>query len=102
METREIVQAKIYGLKLNSVLERAEHYDIVAISGSEQALMNWYNSQKLAETERDETGYVRSFKEGPLRNYNPFEWCNLGQGVFTEWINIDELDQIKSRFRWID
>jgi hypothetical protein len=85
----------IYFLVLNT-FGSAEAGEIVACATSEEVLKDWYQSQKLENTEVI-NGYTFTFKEGPIRRNNPLHrWrqCNedsFGHGWFSEWVQPDEI-----------
>ena len=98
METRQVTEVKIYKLIMNSVYDRAEVLSVVAISDDYDRLCNFYRSQ-LIDPEVDEYGYLRHFKEGELRNYNPVYDLQLkdydDRGISSEWIPLDQYDKIR-------
>lgn len=94
METRDVKQIKIWGLILNT-MGAAESGNLVAVASSEQALKDFYYSQQMENTELI-NGYRYTFKEGPLRNYNPSGTQPVsedifGHGIFSQWVNEDEI-----------
>ena len=100
MEIRTITEVRIYILVLNEMHNRAEYGRPVAMSTEYNNLVNYYNANLLEERFRDEDGYLHSFKEGPLFNFNPcmsLELNNLdifGFGIQDKWINQDILEDI--------
>ena len=102
MEIRTIIEARIYILALNEIYSRAEYGRAVAMSTEYNNLVNYYNTNLLEERFRDEDGYLHSFKEEPLFNFNPcmsLELNNLdsfGFGIHDEWINQDILEDIRN------
>lgn len=108
METRQITEAHIYVLVLNT-FEHAEERTIAAVSDDYQKLVDFYNSQLLSSNDqfRDELGFFHSFKEGPLHNLNPCHSLKLndnasfGHGIHDEWVNVCNLDRIRSQYYWI-
>lgn len=101
METRQITQVHIHFIVLNGVYDRCEDRNIVVVSDDKGKLKQFYYDNLLPHDNRfrDDTGIYRSFKEGPLYNYNP------GYGpeeIFKdEWISMDELNNVKSRYCFI-
>lgn len=97
METRIVEQVRIYILNLNEMHSNAEYGRSVAVSTEYDDLVKLYNDNLLEECYRDEDGYLHSFKEGPLYNFNPcmsLELNNLdtfGFGIQDIWIPIDSL-----------
>ena len=94
METRNIEQVKVWGLILNT-FGSAESGRLVALASSEQAIKDFYLSQRMEKMEKID-GWNYSFKEGPLRNYNPsgtqFAFDDVfGHGIFSEWVNTDSI-----------
>ena len=103
METRIFREVKIYKLVLNSMSERMEQSEIVAISCDLTLLQNWYYEQ-FASFPYHDNGRNKVFKRGsPLEWFNPCEdeaiklgkkgcW---GHGIVEEWIPEVELDIYK-------
>lgn len=109
METREITQVKIYFLVMNGVWDSAEGGSIAAVSTSKDRLIEFYQSQVIPYEERyrDDMGRYRSFKEGPLYNYNLLMTMDarnstFGHGLKEEWVLLDDLDDIKHRYHFIN
>ena len=108
MEIRQIAEVHIYVLVLNT-FGSAESCEIAAISDDYQKLVDFYNSQLLPMNDqfRDEFGFLRSFKEGLLYNLNPCHSLELndnapfGHGIHDEWVNVCNLDRIRSQYYWI-
>lgn len=102
MEIRTVTEVRIYILTLNEMHSRAEYGEHVAISTEYNNLVNYYNANLLEEGFRDEDGYLHSFKEGPLFNFNPcmsLELNNLdifGFGIQDKWINQDILGNLNN------
>ncbi|HMG16562.1 MAG TPA: hypothetical protein VK590_13990 [Saprospiraceae bacterium] len=75
-----------------------ESGQLVALATTEEALKNWYESQKLEKRETID-GWNYSFKEGPIRYNNPlYKWKPESQDVFRhgwfdEWVNINEISK---------
>lgn len=101
METRQITQVHIYFIVLNGVYDRCEDRNIVAVSDDKNRLMEFYNNNLLPPDNRfrDNAGMFRSFKEGPLYNYNP--GYNLKEIFKDEWISMEELNNVKSRYYFV-
>lgn len=112
METRQVTQVHIYYLLLNGVYDRCESRDIVAVADSKEKLHNLYNRELLSNEERfrDTNGYFRSFKsDGVLYNYNSIPFFTTGEyecyddlGIKDDWIDIDSLPRLKSKYNWIE
>ena len=101
METRQITQVHIYFIVLNGVYDRCEDRNIVVVSDDNGKLRQFYYDNLLQYDQRfrDDTGIYRSFKEGVLYNYNP---GNYPEEIFKdEWILMDDLDNVKSRYCFI-
>lgn len=108
METRTITQVKIYILVMNGVYDNAECGSVAAVSTSRDKLIEYYRSQLLPESERfrDEYGRYRSFKKGPLHDYNPLYTFDtksdmFGHGMVEDWVTEKELDNVTSRYNFI-
>ena len=101
METRQITQAHIYFLTLNCVYDRCEGRDIVAVSDEHQKLVDLFQAQLLPMEKRyrDDHGMYRSFEKGPLYDYNPP--YDMGEEVRDEWVDIEEVGRIQSRYHWV-
>jgi hypothetical protein len=104
METRATTEVKIYLLNLNPMQERLEAGHVVAISPSREALVDFYDSERVPGY--DEDGYNvyamqpciwrKAFKKaGPLEWYNPMEWYDKinhwGHGIHEQWLPIDKV-----------
>lgn len=106
METRVIVQIKIYVLCMNT-FGRAEESRVAAISTEYDSLVGFYNSQLLPEPERDEEGYLHAFKEGPLHRLNPVYSLELnhtdywGNGISDDWIDENQLPKLKQTYLFL-
>lgn len=109
METRQITEVHIYVLVLNTV-GAAESCEIAAVSDDYQKLVDFYNSQLLPVNERfrNNVGFFRSFKEGPLYDLNPCNSLELNDtsqfrhGIHDEWVNANNLDWIRNQYYCID
>ena len=108
METRTITQIKVYYLVMNGVYDNAEGGSIAAVSTSRERLMEFYNRQLLPTEERyrDDMGMFRSFREGPLHNYNPLYSLNPndsfhGHGLREDWMTMEEFGNVKHRYHYI-
>ena len=106
METRINTQVKIYFIVMNGVYDNAEVGHIAVISTSREKLIEFYKSQVIDEPFRDEYGRYRSFKSGPLYDFNPLDSFDepdaFGHGVKDEWVSIDELVGAKQRFYFVE
>ena len=112
METREITQVHVYFLLLNGVYDRCEARNITIVADSKEKIVNYYSQNLLPRDERfrDESGYYRSFRrDSLLYNYNdlPFNLnvnseCYDDLGIKDDWVELDSLDRIKSRYHWIE
>lgn len=102
METRHITQGHIYYLLLNGVYDRCEDNNIVAVAESVEALNTFYKENLLPPEERyrDDYGMYRSFKKGPLYDYNPID-IGMYAGVKDAWIDVHELYDIQSKYNWV-
>lgn len=101
METRQITQVHIFYIVLNSVYDRCEDRTIVAVSGSRERLLELYDSSLLPSDKRfrDDYGKYRSFKKGPLYEFNP-SWD--GDFIGDDWIPAADLDTVKQRYVWVE
>ena len=108
METRGITQVRLYVLCMNHTADCAESNRIVAVSDDYYKLVDYYNSQYTGVMIKNEYGHHVFFREdSPLRFYNKLQTLNLneldmfGHGIKDEWVDLSELDSIKTRFDWI-
>ena len=111
METREVIEVRIFVLVLNSIYDCYEGGQIVAFSDDYNRLVNWYMNQLTNEPyrlEEENNRYLRRFKnDSPLRNYNPpnslalNETDRFNHGIHDEWIYIDNFENVKSRFTFV-
>lgn len=105
METRTVEQVRLYVLVLNT-FGSAEESAIACISDSYNKIVDFYNSQLLDEPYW-ENGYRISFKDGPLKYFNPCPSLDLsyisvfGHGIHSEWCNIDNYYAIKNKYYFI-
>ncbi len=107
METRMIMQCRIYVLVLNT-FGRAEDGAIVAVSSDYDRLVQWYKKQ-FADERYVENGWHKTFKKGsPIEFNNPCNTLELnnnhpfGHGIHDEWVNEDFLrDHIMNHYNWI-
>lgn len=96
METRTIIQGKIYGLFMNPISGRHEESVPVAASSDYQTLVNWYNSQRC-EMWRDDWMNKQFRKGSPLEYYNALTSTELNpndhwhHGIYSEWIQLNEI-----------
>lgn len=107
METREIVQVRVYLLILNSIYDRAESGDICAISTDYDALVLWYYEQLADEPYRDGRYYKVFRPDSYLVAYNRVDSLELndlnpwGQGICDKWISYDEYENIRATGRFL-
>ena len=108
METRTITQVKIYFLAMNGVYDSAEGGSIAAVSTGRDKLIEYYRSQLLPDNERfrDTYGRYRSFKKGPLHDYNPLYTFDtksdaFGHGLREEWIPEEDLYDVERRYHFV-
>lgn len=94
---------------MNGVWDSAEVGHIAAVSTSKDRLIEFYQSQVIPYDERyrDDMGRYRSFKQGPLYDYNPLPTMDarnsaFGHGLEEGWIPIQDLDDIKHRYHFIN
>ena len=106
METRYIMQTRIYVLVLNT-FGAAEEGEIVAVSDDYNRLVSWYNDQFAQEGYRED-GWYKTFKKGsPIEYNNPCATTALnetrpfGHGIHDEWVKLDDLDGIRNHFNWV-
>lgn len=101
METRQITQVHIYFIVLNGVYDRCEDRNIVVVSDDRTKLIDFYHDNLLPNDKRfrDDYGKFRSFKEGPLYDYNP--GYILEDIIKDEWISMDDLGNVKSRYYFV-
>ena len=108
METRQITQIHIFYLVLNGVYHRCEGRNIVAVSDELSTIISLYNNNLLPPEERyrDDLGRYRSFREGPLHDYNPvpfqlYDVTNYDNlGIKDTWVNEDEIYNLKNKYHW--
>lgn len=106
METRTIVEVKIFVLVLNT-FGRAEECEVVAVSDDYDRLVNWYLDQFADDPYREE-GFYKTFKKGSFIEYNnPCGSVALnnvnhyGQGIHDEWVSKDTYYEIQSKFNFV-
>jgi hypothetical protein len=102
METRFIEQVKVYGLNLNSMSDKSEYVNLVALSTDRKKLEEWYTAEKAPQTWSDPKGeggnWHKVFRQGSaLEWYNPIEWSSRS-GYFDQWVVLEELKDIKANF----
>lgn len=116
METRQITQVKLYVLRLNSIFANAEQASIVLVSLELSHLQDHYFKNRCAPYHKTdevfEINYIRNFVESfHLVNYNPSDYevhqCCIDEfshGIVEEWVNIEDLDEIKNAHsqEWLD
>lgn len=100
---RMISQIEIWVLSMNPMQERTEAADLVAISYSKQALIDWMEAEKAPEPYYDDgfsqfggggKQYYKVFKkDSKLEWYNPLDDVNIpnryNQGIHQEWAEAD-------------
>jgi hypothetical protein len=105
METRAVIEVKIYMLLLNHIMERVEQHAVVAISPSREELIKFYHSEKVEpygepgfnSMVAQDTTWRKTFrKDGPLEWYNPVDNIEgpgdtWGHGIYTEWFAIERI-----------
>lgn len=87
----------MYALYLNPVTSNAENYIAVAISEYQQALEDLLRENACDIVLQD--GYWRSFKQGPLYNYNPpkmngYNCFNAPEGI----VKVPDKDELYNEF----
>ena len=96
METRMIIQGKIYGLFMNPINGRLEETVPVAASSDYRKLVDWYNSQRC-EMYRDDWMYKQFRKGSKLEYYNPISSFEVDHndhwhhGIYSEWMQLNEI-----------
>jgi hypothetical protein len=108
METRIEGQVRVYVLVLNT-FGSAEDSCIAAVSFDYDKIVKQYTDDLLPEGFRDEMGFFHSFPESsPFYRLNPCFDLELnhvnhwGQGIHDEWVPISAIDEIRSRYYFID
>lgn len=109
MEYRTIEQVRLYVLVLNT-FGRVEDGAVAAVSADYNKLVNFYMSQLLAPEDRyrDNSGMYISFKDGPLRNFNPCFSLELnntgvfGHGIHDEWIPVTSFPSVRTRYYMVE
>lgn len=106
METRTIVEVRIFVLVLNT-FGRAEECEVVAVSDDYDRLVNWYLDQFADDPYREE-GFYKTFKKGSFIEYNnPCGSLKLndirpfGHGIHDEWVSKDTYAKIQSKFNFV-
>lgn len=81
--------------------DRCEGRSIAAVSDDRQKLIDFYNNNLLSYDKRyrDDGGMYRSFKNGPLHNFNP---PMNEEFIKDEWVTVGELDRARQMYAWID
>lgn len=95
MNTRTIVEAELFVLRLNPVTDVMEANTIVAIGTNPDDVMAWVESQKAPE--RYESGrFGLIFKEdSPIKMYNEclsYEPNSYGHGITREWLQLESVN----------
>lgn len=88
-ETRTVTQTKYYLLYMHEP-NGFGFPSLVAAHINKKELVAWVDGQKLQEREND-NGWIYTFKEGLLREYNSFDNTNLN--IHEKWLTIEEADQ---------
>lgn len=108
METRLEGQVRVYVLVLNT-FGSAESSRIAAVSFDYDKIVQRYNEDLLPKGYRDEFGYFHSFPEtSPFYRLNPCFDLELnhtdhwGHGIHDEWVPMSAIDEIRSRYYFID
>lgn len=108
METRLEGQVRVYVLVMNT-FGAAESCRIAAVSFDYDKLVKKYMDDLLKEGIRDDMGYFHSFcKSSPFYNLNPCFNLELnhvnhwGHGIHDEWVPMSAIDEIRSRYYFID
>lgn len=95
--TRTVTEHQVFLLILNPCMSRAEDRQIAIASTEREKLVEYFNSSKLAEPYKDESGVYRTFDIGFLRNFNDTnidEISTFGHGIFEEWIPERDLNNL--------
>lgn len=109
METRQVTEYKIYLLALNT-FGPAEEVVPVAQSSDLQRLQEFYMDNLLPYEDRfrDDFGFLHSFKEGPLFNFNPCSSLEVGDvglfgdGIHELWVSENNMYKAMSNYLWVD
>ena len=110
METRTVIEVKLYFLIMNMMRNKSESQSLVIISDSREKIIQYYNDNivplyedKIMEFEGEHT-YRKNFKKGselewmnPLFDLNTIDYN--GFGIREEWFNFDTF-QIEIDTRW--
>lgn len=94
METRTIVEGKVYVLFMNPIQGRAENSMPVAAASEYNTLVNWYLS-KQCDPYRDDWMNKHFIRGSELEFYNPVPTLELNQGnhwhqgIYEYWIQLD-------------
>lgn len=104
METRTVMEGKIFYLVMNPVTDRAETGRITVMSDSKERLIKYYEDQFVPVY--DDGNFRKVFKQGgPLEWYNPL-WTldgldTFGHGLKEEWVQLNNLDTLKYKYLFI-
>lgn len=106
MNIRTTKECQLFVLVLNT-FGRAEDGRVVAVSDDYNKLVNWY-SQQIVDKPYNDGGFHKVFKKGsPIEFNNPCGSLELnktypfGHGIHDEWVKLEELDNVKSRYNFI-
>ena len=110
METRTVIQYHVYGLVLNPMRDRMESVRLVALAGSKEALLSWYDSYRVEPYYDEDSGiddvygnprsWYKCFQKG-----SPLEWFNPiqdGGCIINEWLSAEGVRQATSDAPFID
>lgn len=104
METRTVVEGKIFYFVMNPVTDRAETGRITVMSDSRERLIQYYKDQIMPAY--SDGNFTKFFRQGgPLEWYN-FIWSfegvdTFGHGLKEEWVQLNNLDTLKSKYPFI-
>jgi hypothetical protein len=88
---------------MNPVTDVVESGNVTMVSTNKENLINAYNDE-LTDGYKDDR-FHKSFKQnGPLEWYNKlysFEVDRINHGLHEEWINSEELESIKNKYRFV-
>ena len=101
METRTVEQVKIYKLTLNEMtMGHIEECKVIAISYDAGRLVDWIEGEKADEYWHDGRWGKTFKKDSHLEWFNPPDNYNQsnhwGQGIDSEWVNMDIIEGIKA------
>jgi len=85
METRTVIEIKIWKVLLNRMTGRAEEVDIAVMSTDRQKIEDYYNSKKVDIYE--DGRFNKNFKKGSLLEwFNDTRW-NRNSPFEEEWVD---------------